>query len=463
MERPNIIFVICHDLGKELGCYGKPLHSPGFDRFASEGITFNNAFTNSPACSPSRICVMTGKHAHSSGGVGLAHVGWALPQDVRTVVDCFNEAGYETAHFGVNHERHGGMNHYQIDEERDWDDSDAKDAIDKAIVYLESRVEADKPFYLNIGTQEVHRSSYSRKFDSHYGGVIPNEDVYVPLHLQDCETSRREFGMFQSSIKYLDSHFERLYEALQKLGYLKNSIIIFTTDHGISANRTKGTLYDRGVEVSLLMHLPETMENGKTIDYIIQNIDIAPTVLEAAGISVPPDMQGTSFLPLLKGETYSPHEEIFIERNFHGQMYPGDEEYSDVYDPVRAVRTPEFHYIRYFKPDAWGRAWMPWEEMMNDVAPEKHGAKIWKDQTEPRKEEELFHVSQDSLELVDVSDRPEYAEIKADLRGKLQTWMEETGDFALTDTPPERYNEPGWGDNWPRRDQCFRFEGRTWE
>ena len=79
---PNIIHFICHDLGKELGCYGKPIASPNLDRFANEGVTFTNAFCNSPACSPARGCIMTGRYAHCSGGVGLAHMGWPLPAEL---------------------------------------------------------------------------------------------------------------------------------------------------------------------------------------------------------------------------------------------------------------------------------------------------------------------------------------------------------------------------------------------
>lgn len=106
----NVIFVITHDIGTELGCYGKPIQSLYLDRFAASGVRFEHAFTNSPCCSPSRCCLMTGKYAHTSGGIGLTHRGWPLPSGQRTVVDVFNDAGIETAHFGSSHERHPGEN-----------------------------------------------------------------------------------------------------------------------------------------------------------------------------------------------------------------------------------------------------------------------------------------------------------------------------------------------------------------
>ncbi len=448
-NRPNIIFFICHDLGRELGCYDRLIGSPHFDRFAAGGVKFSNAFCNSPACSPSRCCAMTGQYAHTSGCIGLAHMGWPLPQEKKTIVDYLNEGGYETAHVGLNHERHAGTNHYQIDEERTWDDWQADNAVDKAIEYLRGRTDAQRPFYLNIGTHEVHASSYHRKTDTVYGGPIPDERVHVPLYSADMPGLRKEMGMFQSAIRFLDIQFGRLLDAVESLGFADDTIVVFTTDHGISNNRSKGTLYDRGVEVPLLMHLPKGMRTGYTVDEVIQNVDLAPTLLEAAGIEAPASMQGRSFWPLLTGKTYTPHEAIFIERNFHGQKPAGQDDFADVYDPVRSIRTRDFHYIRWYKPDAWHKPYMPWEvedpatvhSLSEDHRLPPHSV--------PRATEELYHVACDPLEFVDVAGRPEYATIKNDLAARLEQWMVDTDDFVLKGTVPERYEEPGWGD-WPR-------------
>ena len=102
----NVLHIVCHDLGKHLGCYGALVDSPNLDRLAADGVRFDRAFCSSPACSPSRICAMTGRYAHVSGGVGLAHMGWPLGDEQRTIVDDANAAGVETAHFGFSHERH---------------------------------------------------------------------------------------------------------------------------------------------------------------------------------------------------------------------------------------------------------------------------------------------------------------------------------------------------------------------
>lgn len=443
-DRPNIIYIVCHDLGKHLGCYGAMVASPNLDRLGAEGVQFNLAFCNAPACSPSRACAMTGKYSHTNGEIGLSHMGWSLAQDQRTVVDCFNDGGYETGHFGLNHERHAGENHYQIDEERTWSDWKAANAVDRTIDYLESRADPDRPFYLNVGFSETHAPWHSKS----YPEVAP-EDAYIPTYSADMPQLREELAGFQGAILYMDGLIGRLREQIDRLGYRRNTILVFTTDHGIDNLRAKGTLYDRGVEVSLLMQLPEAMRNGIVVDDLIQNIDIAPTLLEAAGIDVPPDMQGKSFWPVLSGSAYQPHEALFIERNFHGQRpWLGDrwaEEHTDVYDPVRAVRTKDFHYIRYFDPGAWPRLPLPHEIAQVASDCDRYYRSPWPLLTGPRAEEELFHVTHDPGELRDVATQPEYAAVKQDLAERLDAWMRQTDDHVLTGAVPQRPDEPGWG------------------
>ncbi|MCD8483831.1 MAG: sulfatase-like hydrolase/transferase [Verrucomicrobia bacterium] len=102
----NILYFVCHDLGRALGSYGAHIPTPHLDAFAAEGIRFSDAHCASPACSPSRACVMSGKYAHTTGALGLSHMGWPLHRDFPTTVDDFNAAGYTTMLSGINHERH---------------------------------------------------------------------------------------------------------------------------------------------------------------------------------------------------------------------------------------------------------------------------------------------------------------------------------------------------------------------
>lgn len=453
-RRPNILYFVCHDIGRHMGCYGVPVATPNLDEFAASGVKFTNAFCNSPACTPSRVCAMSGQYAHVSGGIGLAHLGWPMPENVRTIVDYLNDAGYETIHSGMEHDRHPQANHYKVDFEEGWEDFHAENGVNKALDYLAKR-DRSRPFYLNIGSQQPHASSW-RHTDGLYGEPVAPEDVYIPPYLPDLPGLRRGFGQFQAAIRYMDKHFGRLLEGVKKLGHDRDTIVIFTTDHGIAAPRSKGTLYDRGVEIALLVRLPEGCQAGAEVRHLIQNIDFVPTLLGAAGVPVPGHLPGKSFWPLLTGGKYTPHQHVFIERNFHGErrIYGGDKDYVDRYDPVRAVRTPAFHYIRYFDPTVKCRPWLPFEVppcLPGDMQEGRHWEFCVPHPREPRPAEELFHVMHDPQEFVNVAGRPEFRQVQADLKSRLEEWMKSTDDFVLRDEVPHRYELPGWGRNWPVR------------
>jgi len=364
MNTPNILYFIAHDVGRHLGCYGARVASPHLDAFADSAVRFDNAFCNSPACTPSRICAMTGMYAHTTGGVGLAHIGWPLAQDVPTIVDCFNDAGYETIHSGMEHERHPRENHYAVDLEVHWNSYNTQRGVDDALAYLGTR-DRSKPFYLNIGSQQPHASTW----------------------------------------------------------------------------------YERGVETALLVRLPGGRLAGTRADHLVQNIDLAPTLLDAAGVPVPGRMQGRSFWPLLNEAAYTPHDAIFIERNFHGEsrVFGRQGEFIDRYDPVRAIRTRDFHLIRHFDPQVKCRPWLPFEVDARCV-PEADSIEFALPRPrEPRQEIELYHTRHDPQEFVNIAGRPEFRAIQHDLDERLSQWMRDTDDFVLRDDVPRRRERPSFG------------------
>jgi arylsulfatase A-like enzyme len=224
------------------------------------------------------------------------------------------------------------------------------------------------------------------------------------------------------------------------MGLLDNTVIVFTTDHGISALRGKGHVYDFGVEIAHVMHLPFGMRNGYEVDHLIPNVDFMPTLLDACGVEYPDDLNGRSFWPLLAGREYTPHETLFIERNFHGEHESDTSEtYIDKYDPQRGVRTKDYHYIRHFRPDARER--LPYRREISGFElrrgtecsidgvylPELHDA---------RPAAELYDLRHDPWEQWNMIDRPEYAGIKRDLAARLDEWMRETNDPALSPEMP---------------------------
>lgn len=427
----NIIYFVCHDLGKHLGCYGVPVESPNLDRFAAEGIKLTNAFCASPACSPSRGCAMTGQYAHNNGLMGLVNGGWSMPEDSKTIVDYLNEAGYETAHYGFSHERHPiKRNHYRIDEEGGPETRFIENVIDRAIVFLERNRGRQQPFYLNLASQEVHASFWKK--DGWINrtptyGIVPPEKSYIPDYMPDVPYFRDMMGRFQGAIRYMDEQIQRLFDAIERMGYNENTLVIFTTDHGPSGYRAKGTLYDRGVEIAFMMKMPGVATQGMVVDDLISNIDLVPTLLEACALEIPKEVQGRSFWKRIAGKPYKPNETLFTERNYHGGIGSQD------YDPVRSVRTKQFHYIRNFNTD-----------VKRYRVPSEFGKHFdhewWHEADMPRDQEELYDIEADPAEFNNVAHDPKYVRIKQELAAEMDHWMKDTDDPLLRGDIPDRMN-----------------------
>ncbi len=443
----NIIYFVTHDTGRFLGCYGRPIpFSPNLDRFAAEGFRFDRAYCSAPCCGPSRNCAMTGKYSHVTGTLGLGSMGWPLPEAEQTIVDCLNDAGYETFHAGFCHERLYGEMRYQIDgvpgvDERYWKD-DAENVVNLAIDYLMNRDPA-RSFYLNLATGETHTGHTGKE---RHGPPVPENEVWLPPLAPDFPGLRQYFAKWHASLRYLDFHFGRLLEAVDELGLRDNTLIVFTTDHGISHQRAKGHVYTGGVEISLLMRPPGGLNQGRAVPHLIPNIDLLPTLLDAAEAAVPDGLNGRSFWPLIAGRNYRPHHQIFIERNFHGE-HPDRHaaNYVDKYDPQRSVRTPEFCYIRHMRPDARPRPLYRHEITGCEEIPGRKMGEFLPVADQLRPADELYDTRHDPWEQDDLTNRPEYAGIKNELAARLDQWMRETDDPALKDQmPPPIEPEPCW-------------------
>jgi arylsulfatase A-like enzyme len=370
-------------------------------------------------------------------------MGWCLPPEIPTVVDHMNGADYETIHMGFCHERRYGEMRYQVDgvrgvDERYWN-CDSASVVDCAIEYLQER-DDDRPFYMNLATNETHAGHFRGEMHERHGGPVAKDDTWVGPTDPDNPHFRERWASFYASLQYLDHHFGRLLDALDELGLDQNTLVVFTTDHGVGCTRGKFHIYEPGVEISLIVRPPRggDTRTGYRVPHLVPNIDFMPTMLHAAGVDVPENVNGRSFWPLLQGQAYEPHERVFIERNFHGEPAPDVDGYVDLYDPQRCVRTPEFRYVRHFRPEVRPRLPYRWEME----------AATYRE--EPRPQEELYDRRHDPWEQHDVADRPEYRAIKQELAAHLDRWMHETDDPALSGERPEPLEPEA---SWPTKDK----------
>lgn len=416
-ERPNIVLITCHDLGQHLCCYGIPsVRTETIDSLAQTGVRFENSFCTSPGCSPSRAAIATGRYPHNNGVMGLAHAdfGWDLRPDEWHLATLLAEGGYRTALFGLQHVTYnaGRLGFKEILPER------PADAVAQNLEDFLQSGRADSPFYFEINFFEPHRP-----FD--FGGVSPDytNGVYIPGFLPENQECREEIGAMQGAIHKVDESIERFVSALKTSGQYENTLILFTADHGIAFPRAKCTLYDPGIETALIMNWPAANFGGQTRNELISNIDIAPTLLEAAQLDIPERIMGRSFWPLLTDGEYEENDEIFAEKTFHG-----------VYDPIRCIRTHSHKLIVNFDgshtPDVPADIIVggTYQTMVKEIA-------------RTRKRFELYDLGADLWEKNNVAGSEQLFETETDLKQRLFAWMQDTEDPLLEGPVPSPHYE----------------------
>jgi arylsulfatase A-like enzyme len=236
--------------------------------------------------------------------------------------------------------------------------------------------------------------------------------VSVPDYLPQDAASHEEVAALQGAIRQADRAVGAIAESLERAGLSRNALFVFTADHGLAMPRAKCTLYDPGIEIALILHWPEgAVEGGRALRPMVSNLDVLPTLLEAAGVPAPPGLQGRSLLPLLRGEPYEERAAVFAEKTYHSY-----------YDPIRAIRTEQFKYIRNFET--------AFEvEVPGDV---QLGA-IFRDHVElyhgrQHPPVELYDLTEDPLERHNQAGAGRLAEVQGRLDAALWSWMAETGD-----------------------------------
>lgn len=428
MERPNILVVHWHDLGRYLGTYGwDDVPSPRVDALAAAGTRFDQAYCTAPLCSPARSSLWTGRYPHSNGVMGLAHLGWEYHEGERTLPDVLGEHGYHTALFGLQHESRtptsigfdevtqiGGPEQY------------CGPVTDLAVRFLEDRASAHQPFLLTVGFFEVHRPYLEGEGRGHYTFADPSE-VEVPGFLPDNDHTRRDLAGFQGAIGTADAATGRLLDALEATGLADDTWVIFTVDHGMAFPGGKSTLFDAGIEVALIMRYPRSWRSPPQVSAdLVSHLDVMPTVLDMLGIEVPPHVQGRSFAPWLRGDpAYEPRGEIFAEKNWHD---------IDQYDPVRCIRTATHKYIRSYEE-------RPTLLMSADIATSLTAQGLDDDPLVPRTPEQLYDLRTDPDERHNLAGDPAHEQIRRDLVAQLEAWRHETADPLLEGPLPAPYDQ----------------------
>ncbi|QSW99740.1 sulfatase family protein [Haloterrigena alkaliphila] len=443
MDSPNVLLIHCHDLGQYIGCYDVDIETPNLERLADEGARFANHFTTAPQCSPSRSSLFTGCYPHVNGLLGLAHTDWELDTE-RTLPQRLSDAGYETHLFGLQHisESPENIGYDEIHTAGRLSPNvapelhsvnRAADVADTLSQYLNSGL--NSPFFASVGFFEAHRLETDEP-DEEEGAVLYGygdrydaddpDEIEVPGYLPDEPGIREDLAAMRGMVYAVDDALGTILDALESAGLEEETLVLFTTEHGIAFPRAKGTCYDPGVEAFLLARYPPLIDGGTVYEELVSNVDVMPTVLDLAIGETPADIDGYSLVPLLDdARTYSPRDRVFAEITWHG-----------TYNPIRAVRTERFKYIRNFWHNP--RVFLP-----NDVYASRAGKEVRGRYGRPsRVFEELYDLESDPHERENVADEADYEQVRAKLESTLATWMHETDDPILEGpVRPDDYDE----------------------
>lgn len=436
---PNVLVVLSDDhSAPHVGCYGnEDIRTPNLDKFAAEGVRFDRAYVACPQCVPSRASLMTGR---SPIAAGMTRFSAALPADVITYPEILRKAGYFTGVAGRTYHLDGaGSASPEIDAVLKKHDlktfprrldfvtqgPDAK-ALDQFREFLDA-VPEGKSFCLQLCFSDPHRpldeGAIARPHDP--------KSLTLPAHFPDTPAVREDFARYYDEIARFDGRFGEVLAELDRRKLAGNTIVVFLGDNGASQWRGKGTLYEFGIHVPLLVRWPGVAKPGASAD-LISGEDLAPTLLEACGATIPKEMTGKSFAPLLRGKAYEPRTHVFAERGPHGSGLPGK---SSTFDLGRAVVGKRYKlvYNAMFH--------LPYEgvdfgnsPMFREVQALAKEGKLEPPLNalydgRPRPMIEVFDLEDDPAELVNLIDKPEAAQAVAELRAALIEWMTLERDF----------------------------------
>jgi arylsulfatase A-like enzyme len=423
-ERPDIFFALADDWAyPHAGVYGdKVVKTPVFDRVAKEGVLFSHAFCASPSCTPSRAAILTGQHIHRLEDSGNL---WSLlPTKFETYPDLLEKQGYAVGLWGKG----WGPGDFKAGgRER----NPAGPSVKSFAEFLNG-VPKDKPFCFWFGHRDPHRP-YEKGQGLKSG--LKLEDVVVPPFLPDTPEVRSDLLDYYFAVQRFDRDLGQALDALEASGRAANTIVIVSGDNGMPFPRCKANLYDSGTRQPLAVRWPAKVKGGRASDDLIGLYDIAPTVLEAAGVKPPATMTAKSFLNILRGDAASGRDRILLGRERHANVRQGDLSY-----PARALRTKEYLYIRNLRPGLWPAGdpekWFavgPFGDC--DGGPSKEQiiarrdqdlAKFFRIAFEKRPARELYDLAKDPHNLENLAEKlPEVADR---MDAELIKWLEETGD-----------------------------------
>lgn len=437
--KKNVVLITADDLNwNSVGCYGcrTPEITPNIDRLAAQGLRFEHAHVTIAVCQPSRGALATGRYPHRSGVEGFNHIGLGVP----TLPDILREHGYLCGILGK-------CGHSTPCTDFEWDMTQDMPDLGMgrdpglyrtgARAFLDRAAAEGRPFYLMANSHDPHRPFHASDQERKTWPELelhPPSRVYtpgeaeIPGFLPDLPDVRLELSEYYSSVRRCDDTVGALMETLEDSGLSRDTAVFFLSDNGMAFPFAKTNCYLHSTKTPWIARIPGVTRPG-TADarHFISGIDFMPTVLDWIGVEAPPGVDGTSFLPVLRGEAQDGRDHVFTQ--FH-------ETAARKRYPMRCVQSARFGYIlnlwadgdRVFLNESQsGRTFEAMQEAA--VTDEIVAARVKLFQY--RTLEELYNFESDPDARVNLASDPNYGDVLAGLRQRLLRWMAETGDPAM--------------------------------
>jgi N-sulfoglucosamine sulfohydrolase len=507
-KRPNILFAFADDWGRYASAYAKIepggpsdiVSTPNFDRIASEGVLFRNAFVNAPSCTPCRSSLLSGQYFWRTGRAAILQ-GAVWDGSVPSYPLILNEKGYHIGHtykvwspgtpanapygaaeFAYN-KRGSKFNSFSQQVDGADDIELAKRSLLEEVRgnfrdFLAAR-EDGEPICYWFGPTNCHRK-WIQGSGLELWGLDPDDlKGKMPSFLPDVPVVREDFADYLGEAMAFDAALGVLIEELERIGELDNTMIAVSGDHGIPGfPNGKCNLYDFGSAVPLAIRWPGKAPAGRVVDDFVCLPDLAPTFLEVAGEKPLDVMTGRSLVSVLasekSGQVDKSRDAVIVGRERHvAAARTGNLPY-----PQRAIRTKDFLYIRNFKPDRWPMgtgpgygapaAAMPSLNLLTNNTFAAFGdldaspTKAWI-ATHPKSEEgrffdiafglrpaeELFDLRTDPHQTTNLAADENYVSVRKELSARLMKVLKETGDPRVTGDGTT-FDKPPYSGEWKR-------------
>jgi len=429
-ERPNVVWIVSEDNSIHYleHFFEGGAKAPNIEALAAGGLTFNHAFSNAPVCSVARTTLATGCYGPRIGTqFHRKYKMAAMPQGLRMFPAYLREAGYYTTN-------NAKKDYNAVEGAGVWDESSGRAS-------WRNRPDKSQPFFHMESHGQSHESSlhFSQKTYENEVTITDPASVRLADYFPDTPLFRYTHARYQDRIGAIDGIVGNTVAKLREDGLLDDTFIFYFGDHGGVLPRGKGYVYESGLHVPLVVHVPKNFkhlvdaEAGSRVDGFVSFIDFGPTVLQLAGIDVPSQVDGQPFLG--KGVSMR-------EVNARDETFGYADRFDEKYDLIRTIRKGKYQYMRNYQP------YLP-DGLQNNYRYKMLAYKQWRELFkagklggpqlqffQPKAVETLFDVEADPHEVNNLAGDARYADVLIELRTRLQEKVKGLPDLSFY---PESY------------------------